>query len=194
MALLTARVRAREPVHHILPPSGRGGVGIEGQPRTLDRLRQEVVQGCQDVAAGGVVALGELGGLLVVAPGTVAGGDHGGDQGSVVLVAVGVLGFGIMLRAWWLFRERATAICPTAKTTSLITNDVYGLTRNPMYLGIVMMLLGIAVATGSLPCYLASLAFFLIIDAVFCPYEERKLEQAFGDAFTRYRGAVRRWL
>ena len=109
-------------------------------------------------------------------------------------LAVGVLGFGIMLRAWWLFRERATAICPTAKTTSLITNDVYGLTRNPMYLGIVMMLLGIAVATGSLPCYLASLAFFLIIDAVFCPYEERKLEQAFGAAFTRYRGVVRRWL
>ena len=76
----------------------------------------------------------------------------------------------------------------------LITNDVYGLTRNPMYLGIVMMLLGIALATGSLPCYLASLAFFLIIDAVFCPYEERKLEQAFGAAFKRYRGAVRRWL
>lgn len=109
-------------------------------------------------------------------------------------LAVGALGFGIMLRAWWLFRERATAICPTAKTTSLITNDVYQLTRNPMYLGIVLMLLGVALATGSLPCYLAALAFFLVIDSVFCPYEEQKLEQAFGVVYARYRGAVRRWL
>ena len=89
---------------------------------------------------------------------------------------------------------RATAICPTAETTALITDDVYRLTRNPMYLGIVLMLLGIALATGSLPCYLASLAFFLIIDVVFCPYEERKLEQAFGSDYARYVGAVRRWL
>ena len=109
-------------------------------------------------------------------------------------LAVGVLGVGIMLRGWWLFRVHATAICPTATTTSLITNDVYRLTRNPMYLGIVLMLIGIALASGSLPCYLATLAFFLIIDVVFCPYEERKLKQAFGPAYARYCRSVRRWL
>jgi protein-S-isoprenylcysteine O-methyltransferase Ste14 len=63
-----------------------------------------------------------------------------------------------------------------------------------MYLGIVLMLLAVALGTGSLPCYLASLAFFLVIDSVFCPFEERKLEQAFGSAYTRYRSTVRRWL
>lgn len=109
-------------------------------------------------------------------------------------VVAGLLGCGIMLRAWWLFRARATAICPTADTTTLITDDVYRLTRNPMYLGIALMLLGIGLGTGSLPCYLASLAFVLIIDAVFCPYEERKLEQAFGADYSRYRDSVRRWL
>lgn len=109
-------------------------------------------------------------------------------------LALGALGFGIMLRAWWLFRVHATAICPTATTTSLVTNDVYRLTRNPMYLGIALMLLGVALASGSLPCYLASLAFVLIIDAAFCPYEERKLEQAFGADYSRYRASVRRWL
>lgn len=103
-------------------------------------------------------------------------------------------GFGIMLRAWWLFRQQATAICPTAKSTALITTDVYRLTRNPMYLGIALMLLGVAMATGSLPCYAATLLFFLIIDFVFCPFEEARLGETFGNEYARYRKAVRRWL
>ena len=109
-------------------------------------------------------------------------------------LAIGVLGFVIMLRAWWLFRQRNTAICPAAKTTSLVTDDIYRLTRNPMYLGIVLMLLGVAVATGSAPCYVAGLLFFLIVDHAFCPFEEQKLEQAFGIEYLRYRHGVRRWL
>jgi len=49
-------------------------------------------------------------------------------------------GFGIMMRAWWLFRQHQTAICPTAETTLLITDDIHAFTRNPMYLGMVLML------------------------------------------------------
>lgn len=109
-------------------------------------------------------------------------------------IVIGALGFAVMLRAWWLFRRYATAICPTARTTALITNDVYRLTRNPMYLGIALMLVGVSVATGSVPCYVASLSFVLIIHFVFCPFEETKLEQAFGIEYSRYRDAVRRWL
>lgn len=108
--------------------------------------------------------------------------------------AVATIGFLIMLRAWWLFRVHATAICPNARTTVLITNDVYRLTRNPMYLGIVLMLLGTALGSGGLFFYLAALVFFLIIDLVFCPYEEDKLSHAFGDQFDPYRDRVRRWL
>lgn len=107
---------------------------------------------------------------------------------------IAALGFGIMLRAWWLFREHQTAICPTAETTMLITRDVFRLTRNPMYLGIVLMLLGIAIVTGGVLFYAASLAFYLVIDYVFCPYEEAKLAHTFGNTFTRYRNSVRRWL
>ena len=104
------------------------------------------------------------------------------------------LGFGIMLRAWWLFRQRETAICPTAATSTLITDDVYRLTRNPMYLGIVLIVLGVALGTGGLSYYVAALFFFLIIDFVFCPYEEQKLAQAFSQEYPRYVNNVRRWL
>lgn len=104
------------------------------------------------------------------------------------------VGFLIMLRAWWLFRVRKTAICPTALTTALITDDIYRLTRNPMYLGITFMLLGIALGTGGLPYYIAAAMFFLVTDFVFCPFEEAKLERTFGDEFTHYLAHVRRWL
>ena len=107
---------------------------------------------------------------------------------------LGLLGCGIMLRAWWLFRRHATAICPTATTTRLITDDVYRLTRNPMYLGIVLMLLGVAVAAGGIAFYLAALVFYLIIDTVFCPFEEDKLRRAFGASYRAYSARVRRWL
>jgi protein-S-isoprenylcysteine O-methyltransferase Ste14 len=121
--------------------------------------------------------------LWPVLPASIGGG-----------AAIALLGFTIMLRAWWLFRLRETAICPTAQTTTLITDDVYGWTRNPMYLGMLMMLTGTAVATGGLLFHVAALLFFLIIDTVFCPYEEDKLEQAFSRDFRQYREQVRRWL
>lgn len=106
----------------------------------------------------------------------------------------GLLGLAIMLRAWWLFRTHETAICPTSQTTILITKDVYRLTRNPMYLGIVLMLLGIALGIGGLPYYVAALAFFVVINHVFCPYEEDKLRRDFGSCFEDYEKRVRRWL
>jgi protein-S-isoprenylcysteine O-methyltransferase Ste14 len=108
--------------------------------------------------------------------------------------ALGLLGASIMLRAWWLFKKCKTAICPTAAATSLITNDVYRLTRNPMYMGIVLILLGVALASGGPAFYLAALLFFLIIDAVFCPFEEHALQRAFGRRYAEYAGSVRRWL
>lgn len=109
-------------------------------------------------------------------------------------IALALLGLGVMLRAWWLFRRYDTAICPTAVTTRLITGDVYRLTRNPMYLGIVLMLLGLAIAAGWVLVYAAAMVFFLIIDYVFCPYEETRLARKFGNTFNRYRQRVRRWL
>jgi len=105
-----------------------------------------------------------------------------------------LLGCGVMLRAWWLFRERETAICPTAQASVLITHDIYRMTRNPMYLGIMLMLLGLAVATGGIFFYLATVVFFLIVDYVFCTYEETQLIRTFGAAYERYLEDVRRWL
>jgi len=69
---------------------------------------------------------------------------------SVALVSAGLA---VMMLAWWQFKERKVAICPTADTHYLITDGIYRLTRNPMYLGMVTMLVGVAVFFGTLPFY-----------------------------------------
>jgi len=112
----------------------------------------------------------------------------------VPAAAIGLLGFAIMLRAWWLFRKRDNAICPTADTRLLITDDIYRLTRHPMYLGIVMMLTGVALLMGGIFYYVAAAVFFFVIDLAFCPYEEQKLHALFPAEFEAYRKRVRRWL
>jgi protein-S-isoprenylcysteine O-methyltransferase Ste14 len=120
---------------------------------------------------------------LVQLPASIPGG-----------IAVSVTGFLVMLRAWWLFRIESTAVCPTAASTTLVTHDIYRFTRNPMYLGIVMMMAGLALATGALMIYAAMIVFFAVIDHSFCPYEEEKLAHTFPADYKEYAARVRRWL
>ena len=122
------------------------------------------------------------------------------DQSSVQVSSVylaGALvfaGFVVMMLAWWQFKEHNIAICPTEPTVGLITDGIYRMTRNPMYLGMVLMLGGVAVFFGTLPFYIATGVYFIVIDRWFCRYEEEKLLKTFGEAYERYRSNVRRWV
>ena len=108
--------------------------------------------------------------------------------------AIGLVGLAVMLRAWWIFKIVETAICPTEPSAVLVTHDVFSVTRNPMYLGMIMMLVAPALAIGTLPFYAAAGVFALFIDRVFCPYEESKALLEFGAKYETYRRNVRRWL
>ncbi|MGD2172423.1 MAG: isoprenylcysteine carboxylmethyltransferase family protein [Gammaproteobacteria bacterium] len=107
---------------------------------------------------------------------------------------VGAAGFAVMMWGWWLFRKYDTAICPGAKPRRLIVSGVYRLSRNPMYLGMVAMLFGIAIYVGSFPFYLAAAIYLLVIDRFFCSCEESRLLDAFGDEYLAYKNRVRRWI
>lgn len=106
----------------------------------------------------------------------------------------GLVGFALMIRAWWLFKLKHTAICPTDASSYLVTNDVFSVTRNPMYLGMFMMLMGLALANGNVAFYVAALTYGIVIDRVFCAYEEAKSLAEFGDEYRAYISRVRRWL
>jgi protein-S-isoprenylcysteine O-methyltransferase Ste14 len=103
-------------------------------------------------------------------------------------------GFSLMSRAWWLFKLAHTAICPTHESITLLTHDVYAMTRNPMYLGILLMFAGLAMATGDAAFYAAAVVYAVIIDRVFVRHEERKSMQEFGNDYHEYSQRVRRWL
>jgi protein-S-isoprenylcysteine O-methyltransferase Ste14 len=103
-------------------------------------------------------------------------------------------GFTLMMWAWFQFRKAKTAICPTDETTAMITRGAYGISRNPMYLGMVFMLVGAAFLMGAMTAVFAPVAFFLIIDKVFIPYEEEKLMETFGTGYSCYQQRTRRWI
>jgi protein-S-isoprenylcysteine O-methyltransferase Ste14 len=107
---------------------------------------------------------------------------------------LGMIGFVVMMWAWVSFRQVGTAVCPTEESTVLVTKGIYRFSRNPMYLGLLGMLLGTAFFLGNLVAFIAPVAFFLIIDKVFIPYEEDRLRKTFGVGYERYTSQSRRWL
>jgi len=104
------------------------------------------------------------------------------------------VGLGVMMWAWWLFRKSGTPTRPTHQATALVTSGPFRFSRNPMYLAIVVIMLGLAVWVGSLPMLIAPVGFFAFMSLVFIPYEERRLRETFGDAYLSFAQRVRRWI
>jgi protein-S-isoprenylcysteine O-methyltransferase Ste14 len=93
------------------------------------------------------------------------------------------------------FRLAGTQVMPTSeKNDKLVTNGLFALTRNPMYLGLTIASLGAALWFGRPLMLLAPLFVFAIANWVFIPFEEAKMRRQFGDQFDAYCGRVRRWL
>jgi protein-S-isoprenylcysteine O-methyltransferase Ste14 len=111
------------------------------------------------------------------------------------LLGVLPLGVGIVLNlaADSSFKRHQTSVKPLEESTALITNGVFRLTRHPMYLGFVLILLGIAMLLGSLTPFVIVPAFAVFMDIVFMRHEEKKLEETFGEAWLSYKARVRRW-
>ena len=93
-----------------------------------------------------------------------------------------------------LFKKRGTPIDPYGRPTALVVTGPFRLSRSPMYLGLTTVLLGIAIYVGTLPWFLAPLAFALTMHVAFIPREERNLERQFGQEYLDYKNRVRRWL
>ena len=63
-----------------------------------------------------------------------------------------------------------------------------------MYLGMVIILTGVAVLLGSITPFLVPAGFFITMNVVFIPDEERAMEETFGEQFLDYKKRIRRWL
>jgi len=105
-----------------------------------------------------------------------------------------VLGLAINLQADHAFHVAHTSVDPQGAASALVTYGPYRLSRNPMYLGFVLLLVGVSVVLGSLSPFLCVLAFGALMNRVIVPAEEQKLAAAFGPDWTSYERNVRRWL
>ena len=83
---------------------------------------------------------------------------------------------------------------PTSPTNhKLITSGPYHFTRNPMYLGLVILALGVALWAGAWPMFIAPVAMFRHRED-HIPFEEAKMRRQFGATYEGYVERVRRWV
>ncbi len=92
------------------------------------------------------------------------------------------------------FKLRGTSLSPSAKPNQLHIDGYFNLSRNPMYLGIAIGLLGLSFLMASYLNLLFPLLFVVILDRYYIPYEEDVLKNTFGIEFEDYKNKTRRWI
>lgn len=110
-----------------------------------------------------------------------------------VLVAAGLF---VDLLGLLAFRAQKTTVNPLRpqRSSALVTAGIYRITRNPMYLGMALLLLALAVGLDAWLLLLGPVLFVLYLTRFQIQPEERALRQLFGAEYTRYCERVRRWL
>jgi protein-S-isoprenylcysteine O-methyltransferase Ste14 len=78
--------------------------------------------------------------------------------------------------------------------SSLVTKCPYNHSRNPIYLGMLLIALGTATTLSSISAFIAPIIFFLVVNTIVIPFEENRLQKNFGIEYERYKASVRRWL
>ena len=109
-------------------------------------------------------------------------------------IVLAALALGLGAWAAVLFRRVGTDIRPFMPSTALVVAGPYKLTRNPMYLGMVLALCGIAMLFGTLTPWLVIPLFAWWIDRRFIAQEEVMLEEHFGADYLEFKKRVRRWI
>lgn len=112
---------------------------------------------------------------------------------AVVLLCVGMA---FDVTAMVMFRRASTTVNPMKPNTAstLVTSGVFGISRNPMYVGLVLYLLAWAVYLSSWLALMIVALFVLYMNRFQIDPEERALQSLFGERYAAYKEKVRRWL
>lgn len=115
--------------------------------------------------------------------------------------AVGVVGRGLLIAGvfvclWAIaaFARHDTVVHHGARARTLITNGPFHFSRNPIYLGMVILAIGVGLVYRSSWALLLVAPLVLALQSLSIVREERYLEQEFGERYARYRQDVRRWI
>jgi protein-S-isoprenylcysteine O-methyltransferase Ste14 len=115
---------------------------------------------------------------------------------AAMAAVLALIGFSIDVAGLISFRRAKTTINPMkpGTTSALVTSGIYRMSRNPMYVGLLFVLVAWAVYLPSAWALLGPPAFILYINRFQIAPEERILEARFGGAYSDYKRTVRRWL
>ncbi len=105
-----------------------------------------------------------------------------------------VFGVGVVLFAARQFAKANTAIKPFDLPSALVTSGVFRVSRNPIYVAMVVILVGGALAWGTVTPFLVPPVLAWLLSRRFIVMEEARLSETFGASYEQYKGRVRRWL
>ncbi len=114
----------------------------------------------------------------------------------MVAAVISILGGIISIAGVISFRRARTTVIPMQidAASSLVVTGIFAITRNPMYLGLVFVLLGWFVYLSNFTSLIMVPLFVLYMNSFQILPEERALESKFGQEFVVYKAKVRRWL
>lgn len=115
----------------------------------------------------------------------------------LVVLGVGIVLSGVIgLAGVWEFRKQKTTVNPIKVETasSVVDSGIFGYTRNPMYLGLFILLFCFGYFFQNIFSVLLSFAFVIYMNQFQIKPEERALEQLFGAEYVDYKQKVRRWV
>lgn len=111
-------------------------------------------------------------------------------------VGIGLTGLAISMAGVISFKRARTTSDPRnpADASVLVTSGIYRITRNPMYVGVLLVLIGWGIFLGNVLALICALIFVPYISRYQIQPEERLLQDKFGAAFIEYKAKVRRWI
>jgi protein-S-isoprenylcysteine O-methyltransferase Ste14 len=108
-------------------------------------------------------------------------------------LVVSVFGFSIMSKARDLFKKNQTTFTYN-QASKLVTDGIFSKSRNPMYIGMIVLLLGIGITFTNILSVTTTFVFILLIHFISIPTEEKMMEDLFGQEYLEYKKKVRRWI
>jgi len=108
-----------------------------------------------------------------------------------VLLFIG--GYYIVNKSSNIFHQNETTFYLEEPST-FIQSGFYKYSRNPMYLGSLILITGVSIALGNLLSLLTPILFFLVINYLSIPFEEEIMEKKFGNKYLQFKQKVRRWI
>lgn len=105
-----------------------------------------------------------------------------------------IVGGTIAISGFFAFRRAGTTVDPTGRATTLEMGGIYRFSRNPMYLGTVIFMVGLALALSSSWLLILTPVLAVLLTKLAIEREEAYLERRFGQAYVNYKARVRRWL